>query len=255
LTYDIVGGSGACCNCPDAGQPDAGGDAALDGGEDSGIELDAGAEDGSSGDVDTDGGQIVADIGLDGGLDADQDAGPDSGTPDSGADTGIVVQCGPSPTGKGGDMCLVPAGPFLMGCNIAVDTECNQSWETPYHMVTVPTFRIDEYAVMASEYEACVTASACTATYADSGCNYDVSGRENHPINCVTWDQAKSYCAWTGKRLPTEAEWEKAARGTDGRKYPWGNTGLDCDHAVQNATGCNNASTAPVGSKPLGISP
>ena len=157
--------------------------------------------------------------------------------------------------GRLGWMCNVPEGPFMMGCNVAVDTEC-QSDEYPYHQVTVPAFKMDKYEVTASEYKACVTAGGCTTAAMTGTCTYDVPGLENHPINCVNWDQSRAYCGWAGKRLPTEAEWEKAARGTDGRKYPWGNDSLDCDHAVQAVTGnCGVTTTAPVGSKPPGESP
>jgi formylglycine-generating enzyme required for sulfatase activity len=152
-------------------------------------------------------------------------------------------------------MVTIPSGPFMMGCNVAVDTECKPE-EYPYHEVTVPTFMLDRYEVTAAEYKACVDASVCSpAGTTPSTCNFGVPGRENHPINCVDWNQAAAYCAWAGKRLPTEAEWEKAARGTDGRKYPWGNVDLDCDHAVHSANGCVNATTAPIGSKPAGVSP
>lgn len=166
----------------------------------------------------------------------------------------LAPGCWPSPSGKGGDMCNVAAGPFWMGCNVAVDTEC-QSFENPYHQVTVPAFRIDKYEVTVSDYKACVTAGGCAAII-DNNCDYNIPGKESHPINCVAWNQAKAYCAWAGKRLPTEAEWEKAARGTDGRKYPWGNDALDCNRAVQSEIGgCNLSGTAVVGSKPSGVSP
>jgi len=79
-----------------------------------------------------------------------------------------------------------------MGCNTAVDTEC-QSNENPYHAVDVPAFRIDKFEVTASEYKACVTAGGCTAGNTGSGCNYNVSGKESHPINCVDWTQAGAY--------------------------------------------------------------
>ncbi|MBI5529083.1 MAG: SUMF1/EgtB/PvdO family nonheme iron enzyme, partial [Deltaproteobacteria bacterium] len=148
----------------------------------------------------------------------------------------------------------VPAGSFQMGCNSAVDTECDGD-ENPYHAVSVPAFKVDKYELTVGEYQACVDAGGCTAAGTGGSCNYGVSGRDSHPINCVDWTQAKAYCTWAGKRLPTEAEWEKAARGTDGRKYPWGNDALDCDHAVHSVSPCSNSSTAPVGSKPAGVSP
>jgi formylglycine-generating enzyme required for sulfatase activity len=141
-----------------------------------------------------------------------------------------------------------------MGCNSAVDSDCFGD-ENPYHSVTVLSIKIDKFDVTASDYKACVNAGGCTTASMGGQCTYGVSGKENYPINCVDWNQAKAYCTWVGKRLPTEAEWEKAARGTDGRKYPWGNTGLDCDHAVWNDINCGNSGTAPVGSKPLGASP
>lgn len=194
----------------------------------------------------------VEDIGDSDGQGGDADSDLDGGS-DAGADAGIP-SCGPSPTGRGGEMCLVPAGPFMMGCNADVDSECMDS-EKPYHEVATPTFKIDKNDVTVSEYQRCVEEGGCTAAGTGTRCNFNTPGKENHPINCVDWDQTRYYCAWTGKRLPSEAEWEKAARGTDGRKYPWGNAPLDCDRAVHSADGCSNSSTAPVGSKPAGASP
>jgi formylglycine-generating enzyme required for sulfatase activity len=198
----------------------------------------------------------AVDSGYDGGFDSGYDAGIDAGT-DAGTCTPVtpVVDC-QDYGGNLGWQCTVQAGCFHMGCNSAVDTECDSS-EIPYHPVTVPAFKIDKYEVTVSQYQACNTASPSTCTAPNTGgtCNWGVGGRESHPINCVDWNQAKAYCTWAGKRLPSEAEWEKAARGTDGRKYPWGNTGLDCNHAVMSVSPCSNSSTATVGSKPAGVSP
>jgi formylglycine-generating enzyme required for sulfatase activity len=153
-------------------------------------------------------------------------------------------------------MAQVPAGSFWMGCNAAVDSDCYDE-EKPYHEVYLSEYEIDETEVTVAAYGACVTAKECTEPIVASGCNWNVTGRESHPVNCVDWFQATAYCAWAGKRLPTEAEWEKAARGTDGRKYPWGNEAATCERAVMNEgdVGCGEADTWPVKSKPLGASP
>jgi formylglycine-generating enzyme required for sulfatase activity len=129
-------------------------------------------------------------------------------------------------------MVSVPAGTFQMG---SPDGAGNTD-ERPRHQVTLSAYCIDTTEVTVAAYAACVASGACRAapltvnwtSYPPEDvktfsrfCNRN--DRPDHPINCVDWDQAAAYCAWNGKRLPTEAEWEYAARGTDGRVYPWGN--------------------------------
>ncbi len=194
--------------------------------------------------------------------------------PDADTDTS-PYDCGPSPSGKGGPMCKVPAGDFWMGCNTAVDNECNSDGrEAPYHKVTLDAYLMDQYAVTNEEYQVCVDAMVCTAKHYDDGTCYIYNGTSwvlgtvpaqfrgnTNPVVCVTWDEARTYCEWAGKRLPTEAEWEKAARGTEGWKYPWGNLPfVTCEYAVMNdpnagGYGCGTNGTLPVGSRPKGVSP
>lgn len=167
-------------------------------------------------------------------------------------------------------MVEVPAGMFLYGCNKAVDNECFEN-EKPVKTVYMPLFRIDKYEVTVAEYKSCIAAGACNNDdidkphyYTDSPeyslCDIGDDGKDDHPANCITWDGAKAYCDWNGKRLPTNVEWEKAARGTDGRKYPWGNDPVSCAQAVIYEKeglgyGCGENSSWPVGSKEAGKSP
>ena len=168
------------------------------------------------------------------------------------------------------DTVAVPAGNFYMGCNAVLDKECAAD-ENPYHVENVPAFRVDRTEVTAEVYEGCVSSGGCTppsnAACADGGATtWGRSGFEQHPITCVTYDQASKFCTWSGKRLCSEREWEKAARGgcefygncsTQSRKYPWGNETALCNRAVMadGGAGCGTNSTAPVGSRPLGQSP
>ena len=152
-----------------------------------------------------------------------------------------------------GEMVLIPAGPFWMGCNSAVDNDC-YSDESPYHEVTLSGYYMDKTEVTQSAYRECVDAGVCDTPT----CDWDPAGTPNRPVVCVNWTQAGEYCAWAGKRLPTEAEWEKAARGTDGRKYPWGNEDATCEYAVMDdgGNGCGTDSTWNVcGKSPAGDSP
>jgi iron(II)-dependent oxidoreductase len=129
--------------------------------------------------------------------------------------------------------------------------------ERPVHSVTVPTFEMSKTAVTVGQYKACVDAGTCTAPNTGTYCNWDKPDRGSHPINCVDWDQAQAFASWAGARLPSEAEWEYAAR-SGGRdwKYPWGDVAATCERAVMDESGkgegCGRGSTWPVCSKPKG---
>jgi formylglycine-generating enzyme required for sulfatase activity len=179
----------------------------------------------------------------------------------------------------------VPSGPFEMGSN------SGEAEEKPVHKVTLSAYWIDRTEVTIAMFARFV-ADAGYKTDAEKdgssavfnpqskqwerttganwqhpqGPNSSLSGLDQHPVVHVSWNDAAAYCAWVGARLPTEAEWEKAARGTDGRAYPWGNAApdgklvnfADENLAVDGADKSANDGfqfTAPVGSYPAGASP
>jgi len=154
-------------------------------------------------------------------------------------------------------MVYVPAGDFMMGCSDEFDEGCAEN-EKPYHKVTLDAFYIDRNEVTSQQYAACFGGGKCSQPKTSPGCNWKVPDHNNHPINCVDWFQAEAFCKWAGKRLPTEAEWEKAAKGTDGRIWPWGNDGSILDYAAVSEEVefvDVEPTTYPVGSKPKGASP
>ncbi|MBI2544673.1 MAG: SUMF1/EgtB/PvdO family nonheme iron enzyme, partial [Candidatus Rokubacteria bacterium] len=155
----------------------------------------------------------------------------------------------------------VPAGVFRMGSDSGPEDE------RPAYEVFLPAFSIDRTPVTNAEFAAFLNAKGLKSPEGEDDFDWDdadarihrvggqwvaLPGLEEHPAVEVSWFGARAYCAWKGKRLPTEAEWEKAARGTDGRRYPWGNDPPTPDRAVY---GRGYNVTEPVGLKPAGASP
>jgi formylglycine-generating enzyme required for sulfatase activity len=167
-----------------------------------------------------------------------------------------------SETGETGDADLIeiPGGSFEMGCP-ADAAECDADNQPP-HAVTVSPYAIEKTEVTVAAYTECVEAGGCSEATSGAPCSYGDAQAGLHPINCVTWQQAVDYCAWKGRRLPSEAEWEFAARSNTGRLFPWGSAEASCTfaHMYQMLTetstfGCDSNDTARVGSYPTGTSP
>jgi formylglycine-generating enzyme required for sulfatase activity len=175
----------------------------------------------------------------------------------------------PAPAG-GGKLVAIPAG--TMG------SEDGNGDERPVHDVKVAAFEIDATEVTVGQYQACADAGQCapydtaewpgiTRQQRDEQsryCNWGEPERRNHPMNCVDWDMAHTYCLFAGKRLPTEEEWEYAARGSDGRSYPWGNEPaepgkddrvcwLRWDVSTKTGKGTCEVATHPSGRSPFGL--
>lgn len=152
--------------------------------------------------------------------------------------TPAVVPCGESPTAMG----CVPGGAFLRG------SDKGPKDARPQESVWLQTFYMDQFEVTVEAYQRCVAAGKCKRRKT----LYEDFDRPRQPKVGVKWYDAVDYCTFMGKHLPTEAEWEKAARGTDGRSYPWGDAEATCELAVikdEKGRSCGVKKSGPAGWK------
>lgn len=143
---------------------------------------------------------------------------------------------------------LIPGGTFLMGSD-------EYPQEQPVHRVTIKPFELGRTEVTNRQYQACLSAGACSPL--DMDCLSPAFRGPDQPVVCISWAQARAFAAWAGGRLPTEAEWEYAARGAGGKgRYAWGDAPPSCRRVVYggdpSGPGCGRGATWPVCSKPRG---
>lgn len=182
--------------------------------------------------------------------DADSDSDGDS---DSDTDTEAITEI---------EWVTIEGGSYMMGSE-------DWGWTQPVHNVDVPTFEMAKTEVTIAHYQVCIDDGVCAEPYTEDYCalppdgygSWGLGDNDNHPVTCITWEDAKIFCEWAGGRLPSESEWEYAARsGGQDILYPWGDEDPTCELAVfdddepGNLTsfGCGENSTWPVCSKPSG---
>jgi len=158
-----------------------------------------------------------------------------------------LALCATVSSAAGVEWVKIPGGTFAMGFD--------QRDEGPVHRVTVKTFELAKTEVTFAQYRACVETGACTAPDAACLAAAKQPAGDEHPVYCVNWKQAKAFSEWAGGRLPSEAEWEFAARG-GGKKqtFPWGDEAPSCERAVFRGMDCGPNVVQPVCSKPRGRS-
>lgn len=170
----------------------------------------------------------------------------------------VAASCTEKPPQVDLDWIDIAGGSFEMG---NPDDSSNDPYEqnyleteVPVHEVTVPDFKMLKSEVTVEQYKACVDAETCTEPAKGDFATWNTDGMEEHPVNYVSWYQAVEFCDWVKGRLPTEAEWEYAARNRGADLCPWGDAATTCEYAVmqEDVMGCGTGETWPVCSKTKG---
>ncbi len=161
----------------------------------------------------------------------------------------LVLACSLGGDARAEEDVAIAAGCFEIGCQQGIGCK-----HAPTRTVCLDAYRIDRTEVTNAAYRECVSSGACDVPV-KPGKDYSDDGASNRPVRGVTWDQASAYCTWVGKRLPTEAEWERAARGPGEGLHPWGDDRPTCEHVRFGACGRGEPDTEPVCSHAKGHSP